>query len=246
MVREPRTPQSRATGLADVLSEQLINVGSVQLDSMQRSLCELLARNYHETWSLEQMKQGVVHGDGRSIVKVMKASARQDKRGARQERHGTTRVEIQTSALLRPFELLPPEDQRGNRSQAEELVKAVVAMGYRIVARAQLSQEMEEAEHAEIRQLEFEEEAEVDAGEQEHGEFAGIAASPTGPSSTGQPTGKDAYQSDSKQGQDKAPASSRAPAIDVLEQIKRATEKLSNFAAEASRTEQAVLIAVRR
>lgn len=151
----PPTPQSRATSLADILSDELIDVGTVRLDSVQRSLCELLARNYHETWSLEQMKKGVVHGDGRPIVKIIKSQA--GKRGARQERHATTRVEVQTSALLRPFELLPPEDQRGNRSQAEELVKAVVAMGYRIVPQNQLAQELEEAEHNEIRQLEVDE-----------------------------------------------------------------------------------------
>lgn len=85
-----------------------IETGSIQLPPEVEELAELLARNTHDNWAAQRMAEGWKYGPERS--------------DARKEH-----------PCLVPYEQLPEAEKEYDRRTAVETLKAIVALGYRIV-----------------------------------------------------------------------------------------------------------------
>ncbi len=85
-----------------------IDTSTVTLDPELLHLAELLAKNTHDVWARERLAQGWTYGP-----------ARRDDR--------------KEHPCLIPYELLPEEEKVYDRNTALEALKAVCALGYRIL-----------------------------------------------------------------------------------------------------------------
>lgn len=84
-----------------------IDTEQVFLDKEILELGELLARNAHDVWARERIKQGWVYG-----------SARNDER--------------KEHPCLIPYEDLPESEKQYDRNTAMETLKVILSMGYEI------------------------------------------------------------------------------------------------------------------
>ncbi len=85
-----------------------VDTSSVTLSDDVLKLTELLAKNAHEVWAQERMAQGWKYGPARSDAK-------------------------KEHPCLVPYEDLPGSEKEFDRNTAMETLKAISAMGYRIV-----------------------------------------------------------------------------------------------------------------
>lgn len=84
-----------------------INTEAVSLNPEIRELIELLAKNTHDIWALQRQQDSWVYGPRRDDSK-------------------------KTHPCLVPYEDLPESEKVYDRLAAEQLIKALLAMGYRI------------------------------------------------------------------------------------------------------------------
>jgi hypothetical protein len=84
------------------------DTSSVRLSDDVLRLTELLAKNAHEVWAQERMAQGWKYGPARSDA-------------------------TKEHPCLVPYEDLPESEKEFDRNTAMETLKAISAMGYRIV-----------------------------------------------------------------------------------------------------------------
>lgn len=84
-----------------------IDTEQIALDQEILELGELLARNAHDVWAKERMKQGWVYGESRND-------------------------EAKEHPCLIPYEDLPESEKAYDRSTAMETLKVIVSMGYEI------------------------------------------------------------------------------------------------------------------
>ena len=89
-----------------------IDTSGVKLTPAQAALVETLASNVHDVWAQKRIADGWTLGD-----------ARDD--------------EEKTHPCLVPYEDLPESEKAYDRVMVEEVVKAAVALGYRINKRAE-------------------------------------------------------------------------------------------------------------
>jgi hypothetical protein len=87
---------------------QPIDTSRVVLPVEVESLTELLARNAHENWAQQRLRDGWRYGPGRD--------------DARKEH-----------PCLVPYEQLPESEKEYDRKTAMETVRSILALGYRIV-----------------------------------------------------------------------------------------------------------------
>jgi hypothetical protein len=87
---------------------QPIDTGRVLLDGEIRELTELLARNAHDIWARQRLADGWHFGP---------------KRNDQQKEH----------PCLVPYEELPESEKEYDRNAATETLKAILALGYRIL-----------------------------------------------------------------------------------------------------------------
>lgn len=84
-----------------------IDTNQIELDDTLTGLTELLAKNAHDNWALERIRQGWTYGRTRDDGK-------------------------KEHPCLIPYEDLPEEEKVYDRSTAMETLKAICAMGYHI------------------------------------------------------------------------------------------------------------------
>lgn len=84
-----------------------VNTENVVLSAELEELIEHLAKNTHEVWAQQRMKDGWIYGPNRDDDK----KAHPD---------------------LVTYEELPESEKEYDRSVAEQLIKSMLAMGYRI------------------------------------------------------------------------------------------------------------------
>jgi len=84
-----------------------INTSSVQMSSELMALAETLARNVHENWASDRIKQGWKYG----------AERNDDKK---------------EHPCLIPYEDLPEEEKEYDRRTAMETIKVILGLGWRI------------------------------------------------------------------------------------------------------------------
>ncbi len=80
----------------------------IRLSDDVAALTELLARNAHDHWALQRIGEGWTHG---------------------LERDDTAKKH----PCLVPYEMLPESEKEYDRSTAMETLRAILALGYRIV-----------------------------------------------------------------------------------------------------------------
>lgn len=85
-----------------------LDTSSITLDHDIQELTELLAKNTHDVWAKERMAQGWRYGPKR-------------------------KDETKEHPCLVPYEDLPDSEKEYDRKTAMETVKAIRALGYRIV-----------------------------------------------------------------------------------------------------------------
>ena len=86
-----------------------LDTSQVELPPALRDLMERLAENTHEVWAAQRIKDGWTHGPTRDDAA---------------RRH----------PCLVPYADLPESEKEYDRRTATEALKAVIALGYRIVA----------------------------------------------------------------------------------------------------------------
>jgi hypothetical protein len=86
-----------------------IGTGSVTLPKSLEALIERLAENSHEVWAAKRLADGWTYG-----------KARDD--------------ETKKNPCLVPYAELPESEKEYDRRMAEETIKAIVTLGYRILA----------------------------------------------------------------------------------------------------------------
>lgn len=84
-----------------------IDTDHIHLENEILELGELLARNAHDVWARERMRQGWVFGDTRND-------------------------EAKEHPCLIPYEELPESEKEYDRNTAMETLKVIVSMGYEI------------------------------------------------------------------------------------------------------------------
>jgi len=84
-----------------------IDTSVIQLSEDIKELTELLAKNAHDIWALQRMKDGWVYGKQRSDEK-------------------------KEHPCLIEYEQLPESEKEYDRNAAMETLKAIIALGYRI------------------------------------------------------------------------------------------------------------------
>ena len=85
-----------------------INTENVSLPPEIKELVEMLAKNTHDTWAEQRFKDSWVYGPNRD-----------DK--------------LKTNPCLVAYEELPESEKVYDRSVVEQLIKAMLVMGYQIV-----------------------------------------------------------------------------------------------------------------
>lgn len=86
---------------------QPIDTSSVTLPPSVAELAEMLARNTHEVWAAERLKQGWRYGEARDDVQKLHPD-------------------------LRPYEELPEDEKVYDRQTAMETLRVLLALGYSI------------------------------------------------------------------------------------------------------------------
>lgn len=86
---------------------QPVDTSKVVLPEDLNALVELIAKNVHEVWSLERIKEGWTYGPVRDDIK-------------------------KTTPCLVPYEELPESEKEYDRKTAFETLKLVVKLGYKI------------------------------------------------------------------------------------------------------------------
>lgn len=86
---------------------QPIDTSHIRLPDSISELIELLAKNVHETWAQNRMKEGWTYGSERDDL-------------------------CKTHPCLVPYEELPESEKEYDRNTARETLKAIIALGYRI------------------------------------------------------------------------------------------------------------------
>ena len=84
-----------------------VDTSKVVLPKDLNALVELIAKNVHEVWSLERIKEGWTYGPERDDIK-------------------------KTTPCLVPYEELPESEKEYDRKTAFETLKLVVKLGYKI------------------------------------------------------------------------------------------------------------------
>lgn len=84
-----------------------MDTDSVRLDDEILELGELLAKNAHDVWARERMKQGWTYGNTRNDTK-------------------------KEHPCLVPYEELPESEKDYDRNTAMETLKVILSMGYEI------------------------------------------------------------------------------------------------------------------
>lgn len=84
-----------------------INTDGIELDNQLQEIVEQLARNSHENWAAQRLKDGWTYG-----------AERDDER----KQH----------PCLIPYEELEESEKKYDRVLAEEVIKALLALGYTI------------------------------------------------------------------------------------------------------------------
>lgn len=87
---------------------QPIDTSAIALPADLGSLREQLARNVHDTWAQGRLHEGWVHGPQRDD-------------------------DARTHPCLIPYEELPESEKDYDRRTAEQTLKAIMALGFRIV-----------------------------------------------------------------------------------------------------------------
>ncbi len=90
-----------------VYQPEPVNTDDVELDASVLALVEQLARNAHDVWALQRLKDGWVYGPGRDE--------------ARKEHN-----------CLVPYEELPESEKVYDRNTALGTLKLITKLGYRI------------------------------------------------------------------------------------------------------------------
>lgn len=85
-----------------------IDTSSIALSEEIMDLTELLAKNAHDHWSRQRFSEGWIHGTSRDDSKKL-------------------------HPCLVPYEELPDSEKVYDRNSAMETLRAVLALGYRIV-----------------------------------------------------------------------------------------------------------------
>lgn len=86
---------------------QPIDTKSITLPDELSALAELIAKNVHEVWASERIKEGWTYGEVRDDIK-------------------------KTTPCLVPYEELPENEKEYDRLTAFETLKLVVKLGYKI------------------------------------------------------------------------------------------------------------------
>lgn len=86
---------------------QPINTSSVELPPSVAELAELLARNAHEVWAAERMRQGWRYGESRDDARKL-------------------------HPCLRPYEELAESEKDFDRQTSIETLRVLLALGYTI------------------------------------------------------------------------------------------------------------------
>lgn len=84
-----------------------IDTSNVKLTEDILELTEMLAKNSHDIWAFQRMKEGWKYGPGRDDKK-------------------------KENPCLVPYEDIPESEKDLDRKAAMETLKAIIAMGYRI------------------------------------------------------------------------------------------------------------------
>ena len=84
-----------------------IDLSKIELPDDINALCELIAKNVHENWSLARIKEGYTYGPEKDSVK-------------------------KTTPCLVPYEVLPEEEKEYDRRTAFETLKLIISLGYKI------------------------------------------------------------------------------------------------------------------
>ncbi len=85
-----------------------IDTSSIILSDELLDLKEMIAKNVHEVWSLQRMKEGWTYG------KIKNS-------------------ELKQSPLLVPYEELPESEKDYDRNTAYETIKLIIKCGYKII-----------------------------------------------------------------------------------------------------------------
>ena len=86
---------------------QPIDTTGIELDAEILELCELIAKNTHEVWSVGRIRDGWTYGE-----------LRDDKN--------------KTHPCLIPYEELPESEKEYDRNTSMETLKLIVRLGYKI------------------------------------------------------------------------------------------------------------------
>ncbi len=86
---------------------QPIDTTGIELDAEILELCELIAKNTHEVWSVGRIRDGWTYGDLRDD-------------------------ENKTHPCLIPYEELPESEKEYDRNTSMETLKLIVRLGYKI------------------------------------------------------------------------------------------------------------------
>ena len=86
---------------------QPIDTTGIELDAEILELCELIAKNTHEVWSVGRIRDGWTYGELRDD-------------------------ENKTHPCLVPYEELPESEKEYDRNTSMETLKLIVRLGYKI------------------------------------------------------------------------------------------------------------------
>jgi hypothetical protein len=86
---------------------QPIDTTGIELDAEILELCELIAKNTHEVWSVGRIRDGWTYGELRDD-------------------------ENKTHPCLIPYEELPESEKEYDRNTSMETLKLIVRLGYKI------------------------------------------------------------------------------------------------------------------
>jgi len=84
-----------------------LNLDDIELPEDIIALTELIAKNVHEVWAEQRIKEGWVYGEKRDSLK-------------------------KTTPCLVPYEQLPEEEKEYDRKTAFETLKLIIKLGYQI------------------------------------------------------------------------------------------------------------------
>lgn len=87
-----------------------VNLNDIELPKSINQLVEVIAKNVHEVWAQQRVKEGWVYGENKDSVK-------------------------KTTPCLVPYENLPEEEKEYDRKTALETLKLIVKLGYHIEKR---------------------------------------------------------------------------------------------------------------